>query len=128
MFVMAIAGLILLCLSLINQFSQFPTLANTTNQIQYPKNQCTNEDIFDNFEQNFPKCVPRPTLVSVPRAFDFEIKEIIPSKVEVKRCDGVCHDNGNSHHKCIPTSTTNTTFNVRKLYFTLLNWFCSRST
>ena len=49
--------------------------------------------------------MPRRTLVSLPLSNDFDIIEIIPSKIEIERCDGVCH-NGELYHKCVPISKT----------------------
>ena len=65
-------------------------------------NKCT-ENNFKNVFENLPQCMPRRTLVSLPLSNDFDIIEIIPSKIEIERCDGVCH-NGQLYHKCVPSS------------------------
>jgi len=73
-----------------------------------------------------PRCIPRPTLVTVPGPLDPSLLQVttqdihlghllkvIPSQVVVNRCQGSCHSPGQAQYqKCVPGTITNTSFPV----------------
>ena len=69
----------------------------------------------DNAIANAPKCEPRLTIINLPNSVNPEVIEIIPSKIEVQRCSGACHEVSETIHKCVPSSIINKTIEVNNI-------------
>ena len=54
------------------------------------KTECS-ENVIEKIYSTLP-CEPKQILVNLPPVNDVDIIEVIPSKVEINRCDGVCHE------------------------------------
>ena len=51
-----------------------------------------NENVIEKIYSTLPQCEPKQILINLPPINDLDIIEVIPSKVEINRCDGVCHE------------------------------------
>jgi len=49
---------------------------------------------------SLPSCQPRDVLVTIPFPPDPDLIQFIPSQVELKRCAGTCHQEGQLYHRC----------------------------
>ena len=59
------------------------------------KTECS-ENVIEKIYSTLPQCEPKQILVNLPPINDLDIIEVIPSKVEINRCDGVCHEGSTS--------------------------------
>ncbi|XP_023349799.1 uncharacterized protein LOC111718439 isoform X2 [Eurytemora carolleeae] len=55
---------------------------------------------------SLPECTPRNILVRVPFPPDPDTIQFIPSLVEVPRCAGTCHQEGQLYHRCAANETS----------------------
>ena len=88
-------SLIVISVFIILQTTTYTSVAKeNTFEDLYQENRKTecSENVIEKIYSTLPQCEPKQILVNLPPVNDVDIIEVIPSKVEINRCDGVCHE------------------------------------
>ena len=109
MFIMLIiATIITLSSLLVLQVKEVPAAENNPYYQENKTETCSVNSLL----YSGPQCSPRPILISLPPGpLGQGVIEVIPAKVEVLRCGGVCHED-NIFHQCLPIVNRTKTIQV----------------